>query len=129
MKRGIITIETNRIRGTLSSEGTIQMTTEEIASLFNVTVACIERHIKKIFAEQMLYEYEVRTKQMKIFGNRRCVTEYYNLDMVVALSFRIDSDSSKAFRRWLGELVLQALKTKPLLPIILQIPIHTGKAN
>ncbi len=129
MERGIISIEKKRVTVVLSPEGSIQMTAEEIASLFYVTTASIERHIKKIFAEQMLYEYEVRTKQMKIFGNRRCVTEYYNLDMVVALSFRIDSDSSKAFRRWLGEQVLQALKTKPLRPIILQIPIHTGKAN
>ena len=39
MKRVIITMETNRIMGVLSSAGTIQMTTEEIASIFQVTVA------------------------------------------------------------------------------------------
>ena len=115
MKRGIITIETNHIRGTLSSEGTIQMTTEEIASLFNVTVACIERHIKKIFAG--------------MFRSKRYIIEYYNLDMIIALSFQIDTYSSKAFRKCIGKQILQSLKMKSLPPIILQIPIHTGEAN
>ncbi|WP_286156173.1 MULTISPECIES: lipofamily protein [Bacteroidales] len=129
MKRGIITIETNHIRGTLSSEGTIQMTTEEIASLFNVTVACIERHIKKIFAGKMLYECEVRTKHVDMFGSKRCIIEYYNLDMIIALSFQIDTYSSKVFRKCIGKQILQSLKMKSLPPIILQIPIHTGEAN
>lgn len=129
MKRGIITIETKHIMVTLSPEGTIQMTTEEIASLFNVTVASIERHIKKIFAGQMLFEYEVRTKHVKLLGSKRCIIEYYNLDMIIALSFRIDTYSSKAFRKWIGKQILQSLKMKSLPPIILQIPTHTGKAN
>ena len=129
MKRGFITIETNRVTVILSSEGTVQMTAEEIASLFYVTTISIERHIKKIFAEQMLYEYEVRTRHMKMFENRRCIVEYYNLDMIIALSFRINTYSSKAFRRWIGKQILHSLKTKSLPPIILQIPIHSNEAN
>ncbi len=129
MKRGSITIEPNRITVVLSSEGTVQMTAEEIASIFHVTAVSIERHIKKIFEEQMLYEHEVRKKHVKMIGNKRCITEYYNLDMIIALSFRIDSYSSKAFRRWIGKQILRSLNTKSLPPIILQIPIHSGETN
>lgn len=129
MKRGIISIETNRIMVTLSSEGTIRMTAEEIASLFYVTTASIERHIKKIFDRQMLFEHEVRTKHVKMLGSRQCIVEYYNLGMIIALSFQVDTYSSKAFRKWIGEQILQSLRTKSLPPIILQIPIQTGEAN
>ncbi len=129
MKRGSITIEPNRITVVLSSEGTVQMTAEEIASIFHVTAISIERHIKKIFAGQMLYEHEVRKKHVKMIENKQCITEYYNLDMIIALSFRIDSYSSKAFRRWIGKQILRSLNTKSLPPIILQIPTHSGETN
>lgn len=105
------------------------MTTEEIASIFHVTVASIERHIKKIFAEQTLYEHQVLTRHVEMLGNKRCFIEYYNLDMIIALSFRIDTCSSKEFRRWIGKQVLQSLKTKSLPPIIIRIPTHSGTVN
>ena len=129
MKQGIITMENSQIMVMSSPEGTIQMTTEEIASLFHITAASVERHIKRIFADQMLYEYQVRTKHVKMLGSKRCIIEYYNLDMLIALSFRIATDSSKAFRCWIGKQVLRSLNTNSRPPIILQIPIHTGKAN
>ena len=112
-----------------SPEGTIQMTAEEIASLFHITAASVERHIKRIFTEEILYEYQVRTKHVKMFGGKRCIIEYYNLDMVIALGFRIDTDSSKIFRCWIGKQVLQSLNTNSRPPIILHIPVYAGNAN
>lgn len=129
MKRGAITIEPNRITVTLSPEGTVRMTAEEIASIFHVTAARIERHIKKIFAEHELDEHEVRTEQVKMHGGKRYLADYYNLDMIIALCFRIDSYPSKAFRQWIGEQIVRSLKTKPIAPIILQIRTHAGGAN
>ena len=49
--------------------------------------------------------------------------------MIIALSFQIDTYSSKVFRKCIGKQILQSLKMKSLPPIILQIPIHTGEAN
>ncbi len=63
MKRGTITIEPDRIAVALSSDETVWMTVEEIASIFHVTGASVERHIEKIFAEHELDEREVRTEQ------------------------------------------------------------------
>lgn len=129
MKRGAITIEPNRITVALSPEGTVRMTAEEIASIFHVAAASVERYIEKIFAEHELDENEVRTEQVKIHGGKRYLVEYYNLDMIIALCFRIDSYPCKAFRQWIGEQIVRSLKTKPTVPIILQIRTHAGGAN
>lgn len=128
MKRGTITIEPAHVVVALSSDGTVWMTVEEIASIFRVTGATVERHIEKIFAAGE-FEYEVKTEGIKQRDGKRYIVEYYNLDMIIALCFRIDSCPSKAFRRWIGEQIVRSLKTKPTVPIILQIRTHAGGAN
>ncbi len=117
MKRGTITIELNRIT---VSEGAVWMTAEEVASIFHVTVPSVGRHIKKIFAEHELDECEVRTEQNVIRRGKRYIVEYYNLDMVIALGFRIDTTPSKAFRQWIAKQVVKSLRVKTP-PLVLQI--------
>lgn len=129
MRRGSITIEPDHVVVALSSDGTIRMTAEEIASMFHVTAASVERHIEKIFSECELEKREVRTEQHIIRSGKRYIVEYYNLDMIIALSFRIDTPPSKAFRRWITEQVVRAASTNPTIPIILQIHSNIGQAN
>ena len=129
MNRGNITITPNRIAVTLSSDGTVWMTTEEIASIFHVTGACVERHIEKIFSECELDKRKVRTEQSIVRNRRRYVVEYYNLDMIIALSYRIDTPPSKAFRRWIAEQVVRSLKREPMQPLILRIESRNETAS
>lgn len=129
MKQGIITIEPDRIAVTPSSDGTVWMTVEEIASIFHITGATVERHIDKIFSECELDKHKVRTEQSIVRNGRRYVVEYYNLDMIIALSYRIGTPSSKAFRRWITEQVVRAARTTPTIPIILQIHSHIEQPN
>ncbi len=129
MKRGTITIDSARIAVALSSDGTVWMTVEEIATIFQITSTGIERHIKKLFATGELDEHKVKMEQSIVRNGRRYVVEYYNLDMIIALCFRIDTPASKAFRRWITEQVVRAIRTKSTIPIILQIHSHIGQAN
>lgn len=129
MKRGTITIEPDRIAVTPSSDGTVWMTAEEIASIFHVTAAYVERHIEKIFAAQELDEREVRTEQHIIRSGKRYIVEYYNLDMIIALGFRIGTPPSKAFRQWITGQIVRAIRTKSTIPIILQIHSQISQAN
>lgn len=121
MKRGTITIDSARIAVALSSDGTVWMTVEEIALIFQVTSAGIERHIKKLFATGELDEHKVKMEQSIVRNGRRYVVEYYNLDMIIALCFRIDTPASKAFRRWITEQVVRSLKREEAPPLILRI--------
>lgn len=129
MKRGTLIIESNRIAVVLSSDGTVWMTVEEIASIFHVTGASVERHIEKIFSECELDKRKVRAEQGIVRNRRRYVVEYYNLDMIIALCFRIDTPSGKAFRQWITEQVVRAVRKKSTIPIVLQIHSHLGQAN
>ncbi len=105
------------------------MTVEEIASIFHVTAANVERRIVKLLAEGELDEREARTEEVKIHGGRRYIAEYYNLDMVIALSYRIDTPASKAFRRWVGERVIRSLRKAAAQPLILRIERRNETAN
>lgn len=87
MERGTITIEPAHVVVALSSDGTVWMTVEEIASIFHVTGASVERHIAKLFSEYELDKCKVRTEEIKKRGEKWCIAEYYNLDMIIALSY------------------------------------------
>ena len=63
MERGTITIESGRIAIIPSSDRTVWVTVEEIASIFHITGATVKRHIEKIFAAHELDEREVRTEK------------------------------------------------------------------
>lgn len=126
MKRGTIIIDPARIGVTLSSDGTVWMTVEEIASIFHVTATSVERRIAKLLAEDELDERKVRMKQNIIRGGKRHIVEYYNLDVIIALCFRINTPPSKAFRRWITKQVVQSLRTKTTVQVILQIGSRIG---
>lgn len=119
MKRGTITIEPAHVVVVLSSDGTVWMTVEEIASIFHITGASLERHIAKLFSECELDKRKVRTEQSIVRNGRRYVAEYYNLDMIIALSHRIDTPSSKAFRRWVADQIISSLINKKVVKIYL----------
>ena len=94
-KRGIIT---NARQGIYISDGDIWMTTWELADLFYTTAGTIHAAIKRILKANILKSHEV-CKYIKLEnGNNANV---YNLDMVIALSYQIDTGHSAAFRKWL----------------------------
>ncbi len=119
MKRGKIIIEPTCIAVTLSSDGTMWMTTEEIASIFHITATNVERHIEKIFNGHELDERDVRTEQNMMRSGKRHIVEYYNLDAIIALCFRINTPPSKAFRRWIKKQIISNLIDKQLVNICL----------
>ena len=95
MKRGIIT---NNGHGIHISDGKVWMTAWEIADLFYTTAGVINSRIKAILKTNALKRYEVC----------QCIRlengysgDVYNLNMIIALSYQIDTGHSAAFRRWL----------------------------
>ena len=94
MKRGIIT---NNGHGIHISDGEVWMTSWELADLFYTTAGTIHAAIKRILKANVLKSHEV-CKYIKLEnGNNANV---YNLDMVIILSYQIDTRHSAAFRKW-----------------------------
>ena len=108
MKRGIIT---NNGHGIHISDGEIWMTVWEIADLFYTTVGAINARIKTILKANILKEYEVCQCIRLENGNN---ADVYNLNMIIALSYQINTGHSIAFRKWLISRVASKQKGRSL---------------
>lgn len=95
MKRGIITNNGQVIH---ISDGEVWMTTWEIADLYYTAVGTVHAAIKRILKANVLKSYEV-CKYIKLENGNNA--DAYNLDMVIVLSYQIDTGHSAAFRKWL----------------------------
>ena len=83
---------------------TFWLTQLRMAELFNVDVATINYHLKEIFASGELQE-EPTIRKFRIVQNEggRSVTrsvEYYNLDVIIAVGYRVNSFQATQFRIW-----------------------------
>lgn len=101
MKTGYIRFtETNTIAVKLEN-GTVLMTANEIADLFGVRVCIINKTIHKILKENLLRESEVAKEYRYTCPKHgECIRVYYNLAVIIFLSFRIETIYTKSFREW-----------------------------
>ena len=106
MKRGIIT---NNGQGIHISDGEVWMTAWEIADLFYTTTGVINSRIKAILKANILKEYEVCQCIRLENGN---YADMYNLNMIIALSYQIDTGHSTAFWKWLTNKVQSSQENK-----------------
>jgi len=75
-----------------------------MAKLFNRDRSVIQRHIKNIFKENELKESSTCAKfaQVQNEGDRSIerTFNYYNLDMIISVGYRVKSPRGIAFRKW-----------------------------
>ena len=84
---------------------TIWCTQKAMATLFDVAKSGISRHIKKILSEGELSTDTTVAKiatvvNRGIRGEVEDELEYYNLDMVIAVGYRVNSRRATQFRQW-----------------------------
>lgn len=116
MNRGTINIKNStpeliQISIELSEDGTVWMTKDEISSLFNIYHATVQTNIKALFAFDKLLEKDGKKEEYHFLDNKqRCFAEYFNLDVIIALCYRIDSYVCILFRQWITQQVSTSLK-------------------
>lgn len=98
------TEDSHIISDVLIMDETIWMTQKQMANLFDVGVPAVSKHLSNIFNEGELEENRTVSK-MEIVqneGNRTVKREidYYNLDAIIALGYRINSKKATKFRIW-----------------------------
>lgn len=86
---------------------TIWASLDQIASLFGRDKSTISRHIKKIFEEDELEEkvvvafFATTTKHWYLKGKTQTKqVEYFNLDMIISVWYRVNSKIATNFRKW-----------------------------
>ena len=76
----------------------IWMTEAEIVELFGTTAGAVHTGVKAIFKENALHDYDVCKCIRLNSGNN---ADAYNLEMVVALAFRIRSQGATKLREYI----------------------------
>lgn len=83
---------------------TVWLTQRQMAELFQSSRTNVVEHIKNIYDEEELDEKATcrKFRQVRLEGNRQVAREipFYNLDMIISLSYRIKSSIATQFRKW-----------------------------
>lgn len=96
------------------TEDTIWMTQKSMCELYQVAKSSISEHIRNIFEDGELDESatvrKFRTVQTE--GSRQVAREldYYNLDMILAVGYRVRSNVGIHFRRWASRVLTEYMK-------------------
>lgn len=84
--------------------GDLWLTQKAISVLYNVDRTVITKHIKNIYDELELEEKSTSAifALVQQEGDREVErkTNYYNLDVVISVGYRVNSDKAIQFRRW-----------------------------
>ena len=84
--------------------GEVWMTAWEIAELFYVSGVTVKNTIKRVWKQGALKEFETYRYIKLDNGNS---ADVYNLEMVMAIAFQIDTFQAKLFRDWMVEKIAQ----------------------
>ena len=80
---------------------TIWLNQKQIADIFEVDRTSITKHIKNIFKDGELKEISVSAKISHTADDgKKYLTTFYNLDMIIAVGYRINSIKATQFRQW-----------------------------
>ena len=87
----------------------IWLTQKMMATLYDVTVAAINQHLKKIFDDGEL-ERPATIKKYLIVQNEgsRAVSrevDHYNLQAIIAVGFKVNNERAVQFRKWANRVV------------------------
>lgn len=87
----------------------IWLTQKMMATLYDVDVRTINEHIKKIYSDSELEE-DATIRNFRIVqteGSRQVTrdTKYYNLQMIIAVGFKVNNERAVQFRKWANSIV------------------------
>lgn len=115
MKREIITIDEYDRLDIPTDTAAIWMMEAEIVELFGTTAGAVHTGIKAIFKENALHDYEVCKCIRLDSGNS---ADVYNMEVVVALAFRIRSQGVTKLREYILH-TLGAVSKRPAINILM----------
>lgn len=85
-------------------ENTVWLNQNQISELFNVGKSTINYHINNILKEEELSKNSVvRIFRITAEDGKNYNVYYYNLDMIIAIGFRVKSNVATIFRKWANE--------------------------
>lgn len=87
----------------------IWLTQKMMATLYDVGLLTINEHIKKIYADSELEESSTirNFRIVQTEGSRQVTrdTKHYNLQMIIAVGFKVNNERAVQFRKWANGIV------------------------
>ncbi len=87
----------------------IWLTQKMLSTIYGVNIATINEHIKNIYKDNELDEDSTIRKFLIVQkeGNREVSRKvaHYNLQMVIAIGFKVDNERAVQFRKWANQIV------------------------
>ena len=86
----------------------IWLTQKAMGLLYNVETHTVNYHIKKIFADSELDESSVIRKfRITADDGKEYTTNHYNLQMIIAVGFKVNSERAVQFRKWVNQIATE----------------------
>lgn len=86
----------------------IWLTQKMMSALYDVSVAAINQHLKKIFEDGELQEEAVIKKYLiTATDGKKYNTNHYNLQAIIAVGFKVNNQRAVRFRVWANQIVEQ----------------------
>lgn len=80
---------------------TVWLTQQQIADLFGTKRPAITKHLSNIFKSGELEEDSVRSILEHTASDGKVYkTQFYNLDAILSVGYRVNSKNATLFRRW-----------------------------
>ncbi len=92
-------------------DDTVWLSLEQMAKLFERDKSVISRHIKNAFSEELDNPTVAKFATVQNEGKREVSRdiEYYNLDVIISVGYRVKSKRGIAFRRWANKVLKEYL--------------------
>ena len=90
-------------------QDTVWLTQDQMAELFQKAKSTINEHIRNIYEQGELVE----SSTMRKFGISEFSTKptnFYNLDVVISVGYRVKSQRGVQFRIWASEIIKEYMK-------------------
>lgn len=83
------------------TDDTVWLTQAQIATMFGVQKAAISKHLKNIFASgELMQSSVVSILETTASDGKKYATNYYNLDAILSIGYRVNSIFATRFRIW-----------------------------
>lgn len=112
MKNEIVIFNNQEVKLEVNmKDETVWLSLEQMAKLFGRDKSVISRHIKKALEEELINEevvakFATTTKHGSIEGKTQThLVDYYNLDMIISVGYRVKSKNGIAFRKWANKII------------------------
>ena len=80
---------------------TVWLNLDQMSKLFNRDKSVVSRHIKNIFIEKELDKYSVVANFATTAADKKTYqVDYYNLDVIISVGYRVKSKEGTIFRKW-----------------------------